>query len=131
MIQVGSVLKVCDRTGVSLVQCIKVFGSYKKRIAFLGDVVLVSVKKFNTSRSQFNKARRRRRFSKGSLQRALIVRTKVKYQRFVGVYVRFDENAVILVSKTVVPVSNRVFGPVLRELCIRRPSLGSIARFII
>lgn len=131
MIQAGSVLKVCDRTGVSLVQCIKVFGSFKKRIAFLGDVILVSVKKFNTSKSQFNKAKRRRRFSKGSLQRALIVRTKIRYQRFVGVYVRFDENAAILVNKSVVPVSNRVFGPVLRELCIKRPALGSISRFVI
>ena len=92
---------------------------------------MVSIKKFNMGKFQFSKTKLKRRFLKGSLQRALIVRTKVKYQRFVGVYVRFDENAVVLVNKSVIPISNRVFGPVLRELCIKYPALGSISRYII
>ena len=131
MVQQGSILKVCDRTGVILVQCIKVFGSSQKRIAVLGDVILVSVKKFNPRKFQSNKTKKRKKFLKGSLQRALVVRTKVNYQRTSGIYIKFDENTVVLVNKKVVPISNRVFGPILRELCMKWPSLGCITRFII
>lgn len=131
MIQQGSILKVCDRTGVILVQCIKVFGPSAKRIAVLGDVILVSVKKFNPRKFQSGKSKKKRKFLKGSLQRALIVRTKVNYLRTSGIYIKFDENTVVLVNKKVVPISNRVFGPILKELCMKWPSLGCVTRFII
>ena len=64
MVQQGSILKVCDRTGVILVQCIKVFGSNKKRIAFLGDVILVSIKKFNLRKFQSGKLKKKKKIFK-------------------------------------------------------------------
>lgn len=131
MIQAGSLLKVCDRTGVILAQCIKVLGPGKRQIAYLGDIVLISVKKFNYRRLSFSKLKKKRKFLKGSIYRGLIVRTKVNYLRATGVYVRFDENSVVIVNKKVVPISNRVYGPILRELCMLWPSLGCVSRFII
>jgi large subunit ribosomal protein L14 len=119
MVQQGTILKVCDRTGVILAQCIKVFGPSSKRIAKLGDVVLVSVKKVNVKRFQLTGTKKRKRFLKGSLYRALVVRTKVNYCLFTGLYIKFDENTVVLVNKKVVPISNRVFGPILKKLCMK------------
>lgn len=65
------------------------------------------------------KARLQKKFFKGSIHRGLIIRTKVNYSRLSGVYIRFGENTIILVTKNVVPVSNRIYGPVLREICMR------------
>jgi len=119
MIQAGTMLKVTDKTGVILVQCIKVFGPIKKHIAYLGDVVLVSIKKFNVKKFSALKTKKKRKFLQGSLSRALVIRTKVNYCRNPGVFIKFNENTVVLVNKRVVPVSNRVFGPVLKELCMK------------
>lgn len=124
-------LKVTDKTGVVLVQCIKVFGPIRKRIAYLGDVVLVSVKKINIKKLSSLKAKKKKKYTKGTLSRALVVRTKVNFCRTPGVFIKFDENTVVLVNKKVVPVSNRVYGPIIKELCMRWPSLGCITRFII
>lgn len=131
MIQAGTILKVSDKTGVVLVQCIKVLGSSKKRLASLGDVVLVSVKRINPKRFRNVKLFRRKKFFKGTLHRGLIIRTKVNFQRIPGLFIRFNENTVILVNKKIVPISNRIYGPVLRELCMRWPSLGCITRMMI
>ena len=97
MIQLGTILKVTDKTGVVLVQCIKVFGSSKKQIAYLGDVVLVSVQRINPKKFHNVKLFKRKKFFKGTLHRGLIVRSKVNYMRSSGVYIRFNENAVVLV----------------------------------
>lgn len=99
MIQAGTILKVCDKTGVILVQCVKVFGSSKRRIAVLGDVVLVSVKRINPKKFQNVKLFRRKKFFKGTLHRGLIVRTKVNFLRLPGLFLRFNENSVVLVIK--------------------------------
>jgi large subunit ribosomal protein L14 len=131
MIQVGSILKVVDQTGVSLVQCIKVLGPSKKRIAFLGDIILVSVKRINPKKFQDIKLTKKKKFFKGTLHRALIIRTKVNFCRIVGVYIKFNENSVVLVNKRIVPISNRVYGPIVRELCMKYPSLGCISRLMI
>jgi large subunit ribosomal protein L14 len=131
MIQVGSILKVCDKTGVSLVQCIKVFGSYKKRIAYIGDVILVSVVHINPKKFKNMKIFKRKRFFKGTLHRGLILRTKVQYKRANKIYIKFNENSIVLVNRKVVPISNRVYGPVLLELCRKLPSLGCISRYMI
>lgn len=131
MVQLGSLLFVSDKSGVSFCECIKVLGSGKKRIAYLGDVILVSVKRLNLLRFSKLKERQKRKFSKGTMHRALVIRTKVFFSRLPGVFVRFDENSVVLVNKQVVPISNRIYGPILMELCIRFPSIGCIARFII
>lgn len=99
MIQAGTILKVCDKTGVILVQCVKVFGSSKRRIAVLGDVVLVAVKRINPKKFQNVKLFRRKKFFKGTLHRGLIVRTKVNFLRLPGLFLRFNENSVVLVIK--------------------------------
>jgi len=131
MIQVGTILKVSDKTGVVLVQCIKVLGNARKRIAYLGDVILVTVQRLNSARFKNVKLFRRKKFFKGTLHRGLIIRSKINYLRLPGLYVRFNENSVVLVNKKTIPISNRVYGPVLRELCMRLPSLGCITRTMI
>jgi len=130
MVQVGTLVKVTDKTGIVLAVCIKVFGPMRKRIAFLGDVILVSVKKFNLKKIALGKVKKRRKFFKGSLVRGLLVRTKVNFCRMPGIYIKFNENTIVIVNKKVVPISNRVFGPILRELCIKWPSLGCMTRYI-
>jgi ribosomal protein L14 len=77
------------------------------------------------------KPRIQKKFYKGSIHRGLIIRSCVPYHRVNGVWIKFGENTVVLVTKNVVPVSNRVFGPVLREMCMRYPSLGCVSSYII
>lgn len=131
MIQVGSILKVTDKTGVSLVKCIKVLGPYKKKIANIGDVVLVSIKHINPKKFKNMKLFKRKRFLKGTIHRGLIIRTKINYRRANGAFISFNENSVVLVNKKSVPISNRVYGPVLIELCRKLPSLGCVCRYMI
>jgi len=120
MIQLGSILKVTDKTGVVLVQCIKILGvSSKKKIAFIGDVILVSVKWINPRKFVKVKERKKKQYAKGTLHRALIVRTKVNYRRIYNLFICFNENSVVLVTKNVVPLCNRVYGPILKEFCMR------------
>jgi large subunit ribosomal protein L14 len=131
MIQVGTLLKVTDKTGVNLVKCIKVLGSSKNRIANLGDLVLVSIRQVNPKKLRHLKLFKRKRFSKGRMHRALVVRTKVFHRRSPNVFIKFNENSVVLVNRRKVPISNRVYGPVLRELCMKYPSLGCMTRMMI
>jgi ribosomal protein L14 len=77
------------------------------------------------------KVRWRKRFAMGTMHRALVIRAKVNFCRLPGIYIKFNENAVVLVNKKVVPVSNRVYGPILKELCIKWPSLGCVSRVVI
>lgn len=121
MIQLGSIVKVCDKTGVVLAQCIKVLGNRKRYIAGMGDVVLVSVKWVNAKRIALLKTRLQRRYRKGTLHRALIIRSRVNFTRLSGVHIRFNENAVILVNKKRIPLSTRIYGPILREFCYKWP----------
>lgn len=119
MIQLGTILKVTDRTGIVLVQCIKVLGPAKTKIAYLGQVILVSVKWINTKKFKALKERKRKKFAKGTIHRALIIRTKVNFRRTEGVFIRFDTNDVVIVNKNIVPVSNRVYGLLLKNyVCV-------------
>lgn len=131
MIQLGTIVKVCDKTGVVLGTCIKVLGHARKRVAILGDVIVIAVRRINPKKFQKVKLFRRKKFLKGTLHRALIVRTKVNYCRVVGLFIRFNENSVVIVNKKIIPISNRVYGPVIRELCMRLPSLGCVTRIMI
>lgn len=99
MIQLGTIVKVCDKTGVVLGFCIKVLGHARKRIALLGDVVVISVRKINPKKFHKVKLFRRKKFFKGTLHRALVVRTKTNYCRVVGLFIRFNENSVVIVIK--------------------------------
>ena len=77
MVQMGSILKVSDKTGVVLVQCIKVLGYFNKRTAVIGDVIVVSVKHINPSKFKKMKLFRRKKFFKGTVHRGLVIRTHI------------------------------------------------------
>jgi large subunit ribosomal protein L14 len=67
----------------------------------------------------------------GSMHRALVVRSKVNYCRFPGSFIKFDENAVILVTRRIIPISSRAVGPLLKEFCLKWPSFGCISRCLV
>lgn len=131
MIQSGSILKISDTTGVKLVRCIKVLSASNKQIACLGDLILVTVLKIDSKKFAGVKFFKKKKFFKGTLHKSLIIRTKINYVRSRGIYLKFNENSSILVNKKRVSVSNRIKGPILRELCVKIPSLGCVTRFII
>ncbi|MBT3864619.1 50S ribosomal protein L14 [Candidatus Peregrinibacteria bacterium] len=106
MIQPESKLKVADNTGAKMVKCIKVLGGSKRKYARLGDLIVVSVKE----------AAPRGVVKKKSVQRAVIVRQVKETSRKDGSYIKFDENAVVIVTPEKLPKGTRVFGPVAREL---------------
>ena len=106
MIQVRTNLDVADNSGARKVQCIKVIGGSKRKVAGVGDVVIVSVKE----------AIPRGKVKKGDVQRALIVRTRKEIRRNDGSSIRFDSTAAGLVNKDGEPIGTRIFGPVTREL---------------
>ncbi len=106
MIQVGTILKVTDKSGVSLAQCIKVLGGSHRMVASIGDVIVVSIKD----------AIPRGKVKKGEVHRAVIVRTAKKIRRTDGSAICFDKNAAVLINKQGEPMGTRIFGPVAREL---------------
>lgn len=107
MIQVESKLKSADNTGAKKLQCIKVLGGNRKRYARVGDVITASIKE----------AQPHSNVKKGDVVHAVIVRTKKEVGRPDGTYVRFDDNAVVIIDKeTKAMKGTRVFGPVAREL---------------
>lgn len=127
MVQLGTILKVSDKTSIVLVQCIKVLKSYKNKIAKMGDIILVSVQWVNAKKYILLKPRLKRKYLKGTIHRALVIRSKVNYCRTKGIYLKFNENCVIIITSTIVPVSNKVYGPILREMCMRWPSIGCVS----
>ena len=105
MIQQQSRLRVADNSGAKEVQCIRVLGGTKRRYASLGDVIIVSVKHATPGGVK-----------KGTVSRAVVVRTKKEIRRGDGSYIRFDDNAVVLLTAQDEPRGTRIFGPVAREL---------------
>jgi large subunit ribosomal protein L14 len=87
--------------------------------ALLGDVILICINSVNMKKFIKLKAQLQKRFSVGSIHRALVVRTKVNYMRIKYIFFKFNENSMIIVSKNIVPLSNKVYGPILREFCMR------------
>ena len=106
MIQMQTVLDVADNSGAKKVGCIKILGGTRRRYASLGDVIVVSVKD----------AIPNSKIRKGEVVKAVIVRTASPYRRRDGSYIRFDQNAAVLINEAKEPVGTRVFGPVAREL---------------
>ncbi len=106
MIQPESKLQVADNTGAKMVKCIKVLGGSKRKYASIGDIIVVSVKE----------AAPKGTVKKKSVEKAVIVRCRKEIGRKDGSYIRFDENAVIIINKDLQPKGTRVFGPVAREL---------------
>jgi len=109
MIQMQTRLDVADNSGAKKVQCIKVIGGSKRRYASLGDVIIVSVKE----------AMPNSKVRKGDVRRAVVVRTTKEVARPDGTYIRFDDNAAVLINQQSEPVGTRIFGPVARELRAR------------
>ena len=106
MIQMQTNLEVADNSGARRVQCIKVLGGSARKIAGVGDIVVVSVKE----------AIPRGKVKKGDVYRAVIVRTAKEIRRNDGTAIRFDKNAAVLLNKQNEPIGTRIFGPVTREL---------------
>ena len=131
MVQLRTLLWAVDKTAIVKVYCIKTLKSSKKRIANLGDLIIVCVNSINIKKFLKLKARFQKRFNVGTIHRALVVRAKVNYKRINGIFFKFGENSIVIVSKQVVPLSNRVYGPILREFCMKWPSLGCVSICII
>ena len=106
MIQVQTELNVADNTGAKRVECIKVLGGSKRRYASVGDIIKVSVKD----------AIPKGKVKKGTVHKAVVVRTKKSIYRNDGSNVKFDNNAVVLTDDKGEPIGTRIFGPVTREL---------------
>ncbi|MFP4372965.1 MAG: 50S ribosomal protein L14 [Spirochaetaceae bacterium] len=106
MVQMNSYLNVADNSGAKRVQCIKVLGGSKRRTAGIGDVIVVAVK------DALPNAPVRR----GNVERAVIVRTRKEHRRPDGTYIRFDDNACVIIDAAKNPKGKRIFGPVAREL---------------
>ena len=106
MIQQETFLKVADNTGAQEIKCIRVLGGSKRRYGNIGDVIVASVRKTQPGST----------VKKGDVVRAVIVRSAKGVRRADGTYVRFDENAAVLIKDDKNPRGTRIFGPVAREL---------------
>jgi large subunit ribosomal protein L14 len=110
MIQVETVLEVADNSGARKVACIRVLGGSRRRYASVGDLIVVSVKD----------AIPNARVKKGEVRRAVVVRTARAISRSDGSFIRFDDNAAVILDNQKEPIGTRIFGPVARELRARK-----------
>jgi large subunit ribosomal protein L14 len=110
MIQMQTILDVADYSGAKKLQCIKVLGGSKRKYASVGDVIVVSVKE----------AIPNGKVKKGTVAKAVIVRTAKELRRQDGSYIRFDTNSAVLINNDGEPIGTRIFGPVARELRARQ-----------
>ena len=106
MIQTESYLKVADNTGAKEIHCIRVLGGSKRKYGNIGDIIVASVRKAAPGGT----------VKKGDVVKAVIVRSKRGLRREDGTYVRFDENAAVIIKEDKNPKGTRIFGPVAREL---------------
>ena len=106
MVQMQTYLKVADNTGAKEIMCIRVLGGTRRRYANVGDVIVASVKKATPGGT----------VKKGDVVKAVIVRTRKALRRDDGSYIRFDENAAVIIKEDKNPKGTRIFGPVAREL---------------
>jgi len=106
MIQTQTMLKVADNSGAKIIQCIRVLGGTRKRYAQIGDIIVAAVKV----------AEPRRPVKKHDVVKAVIVRQKKALRRPDGSYIRFDDNAAVILDAAKNPKGGRIFGPVAREL---------------
>lgn len=109
MIQASTYLESADNTGAKKLFCIRVMGGSNRKYARLGDVVVVSIKE----------AIPKSKVEKGDVHLAVVVRTKKEQRRPDGSYLRFDDNAAVLITKEREPMGTRVFGPIARELRLK------------
>ena len=110
MIQVQTELEVADNTGAKRIECIKVLGGSKRRYASIGDVIVVSIKD----------AMPQGKGKKGDVHKAVVVRTRQQISRDDGSSIKFDNNAAVLIAANNEPIGTRIFGPVTRELRLKK-----------
>ena len=106
MIQEETILKVADNSGAKTVQCIRILGGTRKKYAQLGDIIVVAVKK----------AEPRKTVQKHNVEKAVVVRQRKAYRRKDGSYIRFDDNAVVIIESKDKIKSTRILGPIAREI---------------
>jgi large subunit ribosomal protein L14 len=106
MIQMKTLLNVADNSGAKQVQCIKVLGGTRRRYARIGDIIVVAVKDALPNAA----------IKKGGIEKAVVVRTKKEFHRPDGTFIRFDDNACVVIDVNNNPKGKRIFGPVAREL---------------
>jgi large subunit ribosomal protein L14 len=106
MIQVQTFLNVADNSGAKLAQCIKVLGGSKRKYAGIGDIIVVAIKDALPTSV----------IKKGAVEKAVVVRVHKEYRRSDGTYIRFDDNACVIIDGALNPKGKRIFGPVAREL---------------
>jgi large subunit ribosomal protein L14 len=106
MIKVETLLDVADNSGAKKVLCFRILGGSKRRSASVGDIIVVSIKE----------AVPESKVKKGDVHRAVIVRTKKEVRRPDGSYIRFDNNAAVIINEAREPIGTRIFGPIAREL---------------
>jgi large subunit ribosomal protein L14 len=106
MVQVETFLNVADNSGAKRVQCIRVLGGTRRRYAGIGDIIVVAVKNALPASA----------IKKGAVEKAVVVRLHKEYRRSDGTYIRFDDNACVIIDANKNPKGKRIFGPVAREL---------------
>ncbi|MEA2097046.1 MAG: 50S ribosomal protein L14 [Candidatus Cloacimonadota bacterium] len=106
MIQAQTKLIIADNSGAKKAQCIKVLGGSKRRYASLGDIIVVAIKSATPNS----------KIKKGAVEKAVIVRAHKEVSRPDGTYIRFQDNAAVIIDERLEPVATRIFGPVAREL---------------
>ncbi|MDP8267819.1 MAG: 50S ribosomal protein L14 [Candidatus Tenebribacter davisii] len=106
MIQAQTKLIIADNSGAKKAECIKVLGGTKRRYASLGDIIVVAIKSATPNG----------KIKKGAVEKAVIVRTHKEVSRPDGTYIRFQDNAAVIIDERLEPVATRIFGPVAREL---------------
>lgn len=106
MIQLRSMVNVADNSGAKLAQCVKVLGGGQRRYAGIGDIVVVAIKTAATKGT----------VKKHAVEKGVVIRCRKETRRKDGSYIRFDENAIVIINKDKEPKGTRVFGPVAREL---------------
>ena len=106
MIQQESRLTVADNTGAKLALCIRVLGGTRRKYASIGDIIIVAIKESIPTAI----------VKKGDVKTAVVVRVAKEYRRPDGTYIRFDDNACVIIDETYNPIGTRIFGPVAREL---------------
>ncbi len=110
MIQTKTILDVADNSGAKKVVCVKVLGGSRRRYATIGDIIVVAVKE----------AVPNSKIGKGTVRKAVVVRTARPVRRADGSYIRFDDNSAVLIDNNKEPIGTRIFGPVARELRARK-----------
>ena len=110
MIQLRTILQVADNSGAKKVMCFHIMGGSRRRYAHLGDTIVVSIKEATPNAS----------VKKGDVDKAVVVRTVKEARREDGSYIRFDQNAAVLINAQGDPIGTRIFGPVARELRKRK-----------